>query len=149
MAHCPNGPVFSLACGRWLPRRDDSEISRSLRSEQARGQRPDRFREGYLVNINLRSDVSARGNSPRIYGYDICIYASPDVPSSFQRANIVASRVWFMHHLRNETFMGHRAFIRESFVDIQVSTDSDSESVRHKRGNMRDRCASCKIYVIS
>lgn len=55
MAHCPNGPVFSLACGR------GSVVivvrgmrSRSSPSKRVRSRRPDRFREVYLVNVNLR-----------------------------------------------------------------------------------------------
>lgn len=72
MAHCPNGPVFSLADGGYLVA--TMARSRSLRSKQARSQRPDRFREGYLVNVNLQSDVLTRSNRARIYGCDIYIY---------------------------------------------------------------------------
>lgn len=72
-AHCPNGPVFSLACGRWLPRRDDGEISIfafETGPKPAARSIPGRN----LVNVNLRSDVPARGNRTRVCGCDIYMY---------------------------------------------------------------------------
>lgn len=55
MAHCPNGPVFSLAYG---PRSVVIVVggmrSRSLPSKRVRSRRPDQFREESLVNVNLR-----------------------------------------------------------------------------------------------
>lgn len=123
--------------------------SRSLRSKQARSQRPDRFREGYLVNVNLRSDVPARGNRAHIYGCDIYIYVCvcvhlSDVPS-IQRAN-VASVIYAPFEKRDLSDIAC-SFASPSSI-FKFLADSDPESVCHKCGNMRDRCAPAK-YVIS
>lgn len=124
--------------------------SRSLRSKQARSQRPDRFREGYLVNVNLRSGVPTRGNRARIYGYDIYVYVSPRCPFVVStRERCCIGSVIHVPFEKRDLYGTSRVHRRESFVDIQVFADSDSESIRHKRGNMRDRCASCNICVIS
>lgn len=82
MAHCPNGPVFSLVCGRRSAVIFIGGMSISAFEARARSRRRDRFREGYLVNVNLRvrypgevTDTSCLDTfSPMVATHECCYH---------------------------------------------------------------------------
>jgi len=70
----------------------------------------------------------------------VCIF-----PMSLRFNARTLLRVWFTHHLRNEIFRISRVHSLVLRRYSKFLADSDPESVCHKCGNMRDRCASCEI----
>lgn len=125
--------------------------SRSLRSKQARSQQPDRFREGYLVNVNLRSDVLARGNGARVYVvamYEcICIYMGllrcPFVVSTRERCCIAS-----MIHVPFEKRDLHRTSRVHSRVLRRYSSFRWLR-FRGRSSQTRDRCVAPARYTWS
>lgn len=128
MAHCPNGPVSSLACG---PRSVVISLramaggmrSRSLSLPSKRSsRRPDRFREGYLVNVNLRSGrgTTQPSRDRRLSVPFTCTDAPPPPPPPPEQPR--APR-YGLHRVRDSRVIGERDTFITRIVPAFDSSD--------------------------
>lgn len=133
MAHCPNGPVFSLACGRRSAVIFIGGMSISVFEALVHSRRPDRFREGYLVNVNLW--VRYPGEVTDTSYLDTF---SPMATRERCYTNVIHAS------LENETFMEYSRVDSRGMVLI----DSSFSSAGNRSAQMREIPSRCAFYGI-